>query len=218
MDESSQLMSGQSATPADVGRTATKWVLWFLLGAMTLSVLVFFDLPLLTSVTDKPALKIYLTQRLPFVIPHVIGSFIALCIRPLQFSSRLRQRNIKRHRLLGQIYVAAIVVAAITAYLIVWGDYSPFGAEVVVLASLWLITTAIAFIAARKRQIVQHRQWMIRSYAVTFLIFAVNRFPSLFNYHPSRAGSICQGLSLAILALLIPDIAFTWLNLRGPRK
>jgi hypothetical protein len=85
----------------------------------------------------------------------------------------LRVENIKRHRLLGQIYVAAIVVAAITAYLIVWGDYSPFGAEVVVLASLWLITTAIAFIAARK---------------------------------------------LAILALLIPDIAFTWLNLRGPRK
>jgi hypothetical protein len=41
MDEISQLMSGQSATPADVGRTATQWVLWFLLGAMTLSVLYF---------------------------------------------------------------------------------------------------------------------------------------------------------------------------------
>jgi uncharacterized membrane protein YozB (DUF420 family) len=87
-----------------------------------------------------------------------------------------------------------------------------------VLASLWLITAVIAYLAAKKRQIVQHRQWMIRSYAVTFF-FVVDRVPFEFpSFQPSQAGNVCLILTLCILAILIPDIAFTWTHLTGPRK
>jgi uncharacterized membrane protein len=204
-------MTTQSATHT----ISAKRGLWFVLGLTALSVFVFVDLPLLTTVTEHGE---HLAQELPVLVPHMICGFIALCIGPLQFSSRLRQGNIKRHRLLGKIYICAVIAGAIGGYLLVWGDYLPFGLSVDVLASLWLITAVIAFIAARKRQITQHRQWMIRSYAVTFF-FVVDRVPFEFSaFHPSQAGNVCWILTLCILAILIPDIAFAWSSLTGPRR
>ena len=32
----------------------------------------------------------------------------------------------------------------------------------------WLLTTGIAYVAIRRRLILQHQEWMIRSYVVTF--------------------------------------------------
>jgi len=204
-------MNTQIATHA----VRAKWLVWFVLGMTALSVLVFVDLPLLTTVTTHSA---HLAQKLPVLVPHMICGFIALCVGPLQFSSRLRQGNLKRHRLLGKIYVCAVIAGAIGGYLLVWGNYSPFGVSVDVLASLWLITAVIAYITARKRLITQHRQWMIRSYAVTFF-FVVDRVPFEFpSFQPSQAGNVCLILTLCILAILIPDIAFTWTHLTGPRK
>jgi uncharacterized membrane protein len=204
-------MTNQSATHT----ISAKWWLWFVLGMTALSVFVFVDLPLLTTVTKHGK---HLATELPVLVPHMVCGFIALCIGPLQFSSRLRQGNVKRHRLLGKIYVCAVIAGAIGGYLLVWGNYSPFGVSVDVLASLWLITAVIAFIAARKRQITHHRQWMIRSYAVTFF-FVVDRVPFEFpSFQPSQAGNVCLILTLCILAILIPDISFTWSYLTGPRK
>jgi uncharacterized membrane protein len=180
-----------------------------------LSVFVFIDLPLLTTVTKHST---HLAEELPVLVPHMICGFIALCVGPLQFSSRLRQGNLKRHRLLGKIYVCAVIVGAMGGYLLVWRNYSPFGVSVDVLASLWIITAVIAYITARKRQITQHRQWMIRSYAVTFF-FVADRVPFEFpSFHPSEAANVCLILTLCILAILIPDIAFTWTHLLDRRK
>ena len=183
--------------------------LWVALGMTALSVFVFVDLPLLTTVSEHGK---HLAQELPVLVPHMICGFIALCIGPLQFSSRLRQGNINRHRLLGKIYVCAIIAGAIGGYLLVWGNYSPFGVSVDVLASLWLITAAIAFIAARKRQITQHRQWMIRSYAVTFFrarsrSVRIPRFSSkrsrqrLFNFNAMHS---CDSYSGHCIHLVLP--------------
>ena len=39
----------------------------------------------------------------------------------------------------------------------------------------WLVTTSMAVLAIRRRNVLQHRQWMMRSYAVTFA-FVTFRF------------------------------------------
>jgi Predicted membrane protein (DUF2306) len=106
-----QLMNSSSvaqSNPVGAIRRA-KWALWLVLGAMTLSILVFVEMPYLTTATFRPTTRTYIAQRLITIIPHLMCGFVALCIGPLQFSNRLRQANIKRHRLLGKIYVAAIV-------------------------------------------------------------------------------------------------------------
>jgi len=59
------------------------------------------------------------------------------------------------------------------------GSVSPFGPTIrvsnVLLAVLWLTFTAAGFWMARRRRFVEHRRWMIRSFALTMSIIT-NRF------------------------------------------
>lgn len=76
----------------------------------------------------------------------------------------------KIHRKLGMVYILSIAVSAIYAFylsittLVNW----VFGFGLFGLACAWTITTGLAFIAIRKRNFEQHKEWMIRSYVVTF--------------------------------------------------
>jgi Predicted membrane protein (DUF2306) len=47
------------------------------------------------------------------------------------------------------------------------------------LAVAWLATTGMAFVAVRRRNFVQHREWMIRSYVVTFAFVTFRVFRDL---------------------------------------
>jgi hypothetical protein len=81
------------------------------------------------------------------------------------------------------------VLGSLSGCLLVRGSGSPFAVAVDVLASLWLLTTVIAHVIATRRQIVQHRQWMIRSYAPTF--FVVDRVRFEFSSFSSEPGDEC---------------------------
>jgi hypothetical protein len=47
------------------------------------------------------------------------------------------------------------------------------------LSTVWLLTTTMAVIAIRNRQFEQHREWMLRSYTVTF---AFATFRLIYDY------------------------------------
>jgi uncharacterized membrane protein len=53
----------------------------------------------------------------------------------------------------------------------------------------WIVCTAVAVIAARNRQITVHRQWMARSYAVTFT-FVSSRVLNLVPAYWSHLGDV----------------------------
>ncbi len=197
-------------TPGRLGKRA----LWCLLGIMALSVFIFVDLPLLNPTSKYGA---FLASKWRILLPHILCGITALLVGPLQFSSRLRQRNLSLHRVLGKIYVGAVLLGALLGYALVYGLSSPFEAAVDVLASLWIITTLAAFITARNHHIAQHRQWMIRSYSVTFF-FVADRIPFEFpSFQPSEATNVCLILTLCVVAILLPDIAFTWSELTSKR-
>jgi hypothetical protein len=42
-----------------------------------------------------------------------------------------------------------------------------FGAGLLGLAAAWFLTSAMAFLAVKNRNFVQHREWMVKSYVVT---------------------------------------------------
>jgi len=195
--------------------TNRKLWLWVVLGMTALSVFDFVDLPLLTTVSEHGK---HLAQELPVLVPHMICGFIALCIGPLQFSSRLRQGNIKRHRLLGKIYACAIIAGAIGGYLLVWGE----------LLALWSVCGCARIPVARHgRHCVHGRKQAANCTAPTmddplvcgYFFFVLDRVPFEFPaFQPSEAGNVCLILTLCILAILIPDIAFTWSYLTDRRK
>jgi hypothetical protein len=74
------------------------------------------------------------------------------------------------HRRLGVVYMSAVTVSAIAAYVIALSPSAGwvFGSGLMGLATAWLTTTGLAFLAIKRQLYDQHKEWMIRSYVVTF--------------------------------------------------
>jgi uncharacterized membrane protein len=115
---------------------------------------------------------------------------VALLIGPFQFSRWLRQRYLRLHRIMGRVYLIAIVCGAIGALAlsITTPDGRPWSIGLQGLILAWVTTAGMAYYAIRQRQIQVHQEWMVRSYVVTFA-FVTFRF--LYDVPPmSRLGSV----------------------------
>ena len=66
------------------------------------------------------------------------------------------------------------------------------------LALLWLITTIMAYITIKKKKIIKHQKWMIRSYALCFAAVTLRLWmpilPAVFNLDFSEAYPIISWL------------------------
>jgi uncharacterized membrane protein len=191
-----------------------KTILWVLMALAFVSVLVLLEYPYMSH--PNPGRDRLFSEKLA-LIPHVLTGLIALVIGPVQFSVRLRQRNLALHRILGKIYVGSIVVSSFSSIIIGWhfGEVRPYGfCETICQAGLWLLTTLAAFITARNRHIAAHRQWMIRSYALTFL-FVTSRLVALLPVvqQLSHAGFVIYLFVLLIATVILPDFYFNWKEL-----
>jgi uncharacterized membrane protein len=104
------------------------------------------------------------------LLVHITTGIVALLIGPYQLWIGLARKRLPRHRLLGKVYMGAIVVSSAAAYYLALNTTGGwvFGFGLSGLATAWLITTGMAYAAIRRRRIEQHQEWMIRSYVVTF--------------------------------------------------
>ncbi|MBK9466109.1 MAG: DUF2306 domain-containing protein [Chitinophagaceae bacterium] len=101
---------------------------------------------------------------------HVYASMWVLFAGFTQFSSWLLKNKPRLHRALGYIYVADVLLITGPAGLIM-GFYANGGlwsrVAFVLLAILWMFFTALALIKAKQKKFKAHRNYMIRSYALT---------------------------------------------------
>jgi uncharacterized membrane protein len=188
------------------------------MGAMTTSVIFYSEVPLLRQAKEQAYLG-----KIPFlIIPHVLAGVAALLIGPLQFSSRVRRHNPKFHRILGRIYVSSVLVAAPLAIILSNHRHDPraihFVVANVVQSGTWMITTVAAFLTARNRNIQEHREWMVRSYAVTFTFVGTRVLQPIpaWNRH-SEAGFAIEIILITFTAILVPDLVFHWRELTTRR-
>ena len=113
-----------------------------------------------------------------YLLPHGVAGACALLLGPMQFSERLRQRFLRLHRVVGRFYVAGALIAAPMGFYIQFfqermGGARSFSIAALADATLWMLTTAIAFTFILKGKVQQHRQWMTRSYAVALVFLEV---------------------------------------------
>jgi len=155
-----------------------------------------------------------------WLLPHGIFGAIVLLFAPFQFSDRLRRRFTRAHRVMGRLYViGALGLAPLGAYIQYFEERLGFPRSFTVLAmtdaAMLMTTTAIAFLFAYKRKIVQHRQWVTRSYAVA-LVFIAGRFVMGITGWEQLGVEIVQAIIWTCLALsiLFADIANNWMELR----
>jgi uncharacterized membrane protein len=104
-----------------------------------------------------------------FVFLHLIGSAIALAVGPFQLNTRLRNSSLNRHRWMGRAYVGGVAAGGLAAFVLAFFSQGGLPAHVGfgMLAVLWLCATAMAYTHIRAKNQPKHRQWMVRSYALT---------------------------------------------------
>jgi uncharacterized membrane protein len=109
------------------------------------------------------------TYRWSFYL-HIFSSLWVLASGLTQFSSGLLRKNPAVHRWVGRIYVGIIVLVSAPAACVmsIYANGNDFTkASFLVLSLLWWLTTWWAYRAIVKGDIVKHKAWMYRSYALT---------------------------------------------------
>lgn len=124
-------------------------------------------------------------HRVGWLFPHIVGGLLAAVLGPLQFWPRIRRDYLPFHRIAGRLYVVAVLVASIASLGISFrlgGDNAAYAGGLIGLAGAWILTTGMAFVAIRRKNLVQHKQWMIRSYVVTFAFVTFRLFDDALSH------------------------------------
>ncbi len=198
-------------------RSKFKTVLWISLGLTTLFVFITSEVLLVTDFPMYHAYRLQVIADRHLLIPHTLSGVFALLAGPLQFSSRFRERHLRIHRVVGRIYVVCVFIGAFTGIALASGRPGLPGTSMQ--AAAWIVCTTAAFITARNRQIVQHRQWMARSYAVTFT-FVSSRVLNLWPRYWSHLGDTFSAvgvIAFTLASLLIVDLGLNWRELTTRR-
>jgi uncharacterized membrane protein len=101
---------------------------------------------------------------------HIILGGIALLIGWTQFSSKIRIWNLTLHKRIGKIYLIAVLLSSIAGIYIGFfatgGLISSLG--FICLGIIWFYTTLKAYLYIKNKQIEQHQNMMVYSYAACF--------------------------------------------------
>ena len=209
-------MASSTLLAPSTGRSRFKTALWISLGLTALFVFITSEVLLVSDYPMYHAYRLQVIADRQLLIPHTLCGVLALLAGPMQFSSRLRQRYLKFHRVLGRIYVVCVFIGAFTGIALAWGRPGLPGTSMQ--AAAWIVCTTAALITARNRQVVQHRQWMIRSYAVTFT-FVSSRVLNLWPLYWSHLGDTLAAVGLIVFtlaSLLVVEFGLNWRELITP--
>jgi hypothetical protein len=161
----------------------------------------------------------YFWPRAGFLFPHVLGGLLALVVGPFQFWARIRNGYPKVHRIGGRIYLVSVLIGAVAgmAMAVTSSRGLAYGSGLFGLAVAWLLTSGMAFVSIRKRNFIQHKQWMVRSYVVTFA-FVTFRVIAYLMIYLLGIGQIGQGtdrLGLTSWACWAVPLLLTELVIQG---
>jgi uncharacterized membrane protein len=113
----------------------------------------------------------YFWPRRGALVPHIIGGLLASTAGLVQIWLGLTNRTGALHHALGRVYGTGVLIGGVSGVymaLTIPAGHLPYSAGLFMLSVAWLLTTGMALYAIRNRQLQQHRDWMLRSYTVTF--------------------------------------------------
>lgn len=211
-------MAATASTPAlRKGSFRVHYIWWTAFGLMAIFVFSTRELTLLDA-------RSFLRQRyapIPILmLLHGIPGAVALIIGPFQFSTRLRQRFTKLHRVSGRIFAACALISAPIAIVVAYVLPIPtLFAAATVQAIAWIVTTGTAIYCILTGRTQQHREWMMRSYpfaAVFVVVRAIVAIPAI-----DRMG--VEGLENTVwtciaLAGILPSFVISWRALAASKR
>ncbi len=132
---------------------------------------------------------IHLTHyRIAFFI-HVFSAIFVLLAGFTQFSKKIRTKFSFIHKRMGWLYVIVTLLLAGPSGFII-GIYANGGISSKIafclLSVLWIVFTALALLKIIKKQVLSHRKWMIRSFALALSAITLRAWKYILvaSFHP----------------------------------
>jgi len=152
---------------------------------------------------------------------HIAAGFLFMTLGPLQFVGAIRNRWLRFHRWCGRIFFVASLVGVLSAFVFVpvLPIFGTFTSKVAasIGGALFLICLVKGYWHIRRFEIAQHREWMIRAFAIglgisTFrVLIPLLMMPPLKLTFPETWDTVTW-LGFTLNAL----IAEVWINVTRP--
>jgi uncharacterized membrane protein len=161
-------------------------------------------------VWTKESYGAYYWPRATIVFPHIVVALLALVIGPFQFWPRIRNGFPKVHRILGRIYVVSALIGGVSGMglAVISSRGLPYAVGLFGLGLAGFLATSMAYISIRKRNFIQHKQWMVRSYVVIFGFVTIRSITTFMIHNgmntPERFG--VGGWACWAVPLLIAEV------------
>ena len=148
--------------------------------AIVLSVLImlFSGANRLASLPQDPAIADAFDVRYiqhPWVtLLHIVPGVLFLSLGPFQFVARIRRRRISVHRGMGRFLVVSAAISGVLALVVNFlfpaaGGISTQSATAF-FGVIFLFSLAKAFHHIRRKEVTQHREWMIRTFSLAMAV------------------------------------------------
>lgn len=137
------------------------------------------------SARNNPAAELdgAFADRRTLTLVHILPGMLFMVLGPLQFVRGLRSRYPQVHRWCGRIFLTSSAVVGVSGLTLAYGK--TIGgvdekAAVTLFGSFFLIALAKALWHALRREFAQHREWMIRGYAIGLAVATVRPIMGMF--------------------------------------
>jgi len=130
------------------------------------------------SARNNPAAELdsAFANRRTLTLTHILPAMLFMVLGPLQFVRSSRSKYPGFHRWSGRIFLAASAVVGVTGLTLAFGK--TIGgldekAAIALFGTFFLIALAKALWHALRREFAQHREWMIRGYAIGLAVATI---------------------------------------------
>jgi len=141
------------------------------------------------------------------LIGHISGGLLALILGPFQFWAGFRNRYLKVHRWMGRLYLTGILIGTVSSVTLAlttgMAVHWTWALSLIVLALAWISTSGMAFRFILLQRINLHKEWMVRSYVVTFA-FVLFRWLNSTPYFVEMGNFIERGPTMIWVSWVIP--------------
>jgi uncharacterized membrane protein len=135
-------------------------------------------MPRAPSARNNPAAELdkHFANHRALTLAHVLPAMLFMVLGPLQFIRSLRTKHPQVHRWSGRIFLTASAVVGITGLTMAFGK--TIGgidekAAITLFGTFFLIALAKALWHTLRREFIQHREWMIRGYAIGLAVATI---------------------------------------------
>lgn len=149
---------------------------------------------------------------------HILPGLLFVVLGPLQFVKRIRTKWPSLHRWMGKVVLVSGLIIGISG--IIMGFKMPISgvsltAATTLFGTLFLFSLTKAFLYIRQRNIVLHREWMIRAFAIGLAVTTTRPIMGVFFATSPLTGLTVQdffGTALWIGFTIHLIAAEAWIN------